>query len=242
MTIFEFEKEAWQKLKGMPLRAKIEHIATYYWIPIVSVIVAASLIGFSIYNTVTRTETMLLGYCINTSAKEFSQTLKEDFSAHAELTEKQEIVLLTNLNINTSTGFNDTMQALTVRAAAEEVDFIASDMEGSRTMVQYGYFSDLTKIFTAEQLEQLEPRILYAERSEIIYDESNYSQTDEMPPLPKLAKAASFTDPVPVALDLGADTLLTDAYKFIDGKAVMLIMPNSQRLEMLQVFLDYIME
>ena len=134
------------------------------------------------------------------------------------------------------------MQALTVRAGAGEVDFITSDIESCRIMVQYGYFSDLSELFTAEQLEQLAPRILYAERSEIFREESNSSVSEEMPPLPKLAKAASFTDPVPVALDLGADTLLTDAYKFSDGKAVMLILPNSQRLDMLQVFLDFITE
>lgn len=237
MTIFEFEREALRNLKGKPLKAKLEHIATYYWIPIVSIIAVVSLVIFLSHSIATKKETVLFGYCINASENENSLSFPKDFGVHAQIGEDQEVVLIPNLRTGAA-AFNDTMQALTIHVAAAEVDFIAGNLETCRTLVQYEYFCDLSEKLDPQLLEKLSPYLLYAERSELYYDKNEYTET---PPLPTLTKAESVKDPVPVALDLGVDSPLAKAYAFGEGNVAMLIMHNAPHFDMLLVFLDYIL-
>ena len=241
MTIFEFEREALKNLKGKPLKAKLEHIATYYWIPIVSAIVVVSLIVFIAYSAATKKETVLFGYCINAGEQlENANSLTDGFTEHAGITEKQEILLLPNLRTTSTASLNDTMQALTIHVAAEEVDFITSDKETCQSMILYDYFCDLSQKLSPQLLEQLAPYLLYAERAEVFVKQD--SAAEEMPPLPQLEKADLLSDPVPVALALPAGNPLSEAYPCSEEEAVMLIMPNAPHLDMLELFICYILE
>ena len=130
------------------------------------------------------------------------------------------------------------MQALSIRVAGGDVDFLATDMETAKMLVQSDFFCDLSEKMDAQLFEKLSPYLLYAERSELPVRSSPNAET---PPLPNLAKADGMTDPVPVALSLPADSLFASAYNFAEGDVVMLIMHNAPHMEMLALFLDYIM-
>ncbi len=236
MTISEFARKELKNLKGKPLKDKLEHIATYYWIPIVTVVALAVFVGFISHQISTKKETVLFGYCINASENQHSVNFPKEFAAHAQIGEDQEALIIPNLR-TTDVAFGDTMQALSVHVAAADVDFIATDIETARTLVQTDFFCDLSEKLTDEQLQKLSPYLLYAERKELPADNSPNTQA---PPLPKLAKADELTDPVPVALNLKTDSLLSKAYTFPEGDLVLLIMHNAPHMDMLQSFLDYI--
>lgn len=239
MTIQEATREALKSLKGKPLKEKAQYILTYYWVPIAACLTIAFIAGVLIHGAVTKKEPVLCGYCINaTQQLEESDRLIADFSAHAGITDKQEVNFFANLSTS-PISINDTMQALTIHVAAQEVDFIASDKASCEVLAQYGYFCDLTEKFTAQQLEKMAPYLLYAERSVITREEGTMM---ELPPLPTLTTAEQLKDPVPVALRIGADTPFTKAYTFTEKEAVMLIIPNGRHTDMLHGFLDFILD
>lgn len=238
MTIQEATREALKNLKGKPLKDKVQHILTYYWVPIAACVIVAFLAGTMIHSAVTKNEPVLFGYCINANQQlEESNRLIADFSAHAGVTEKQEVTFLAGLSTSPM-SINDTMQALTIHVAAQEVDFLASDKSSCATLIQYGYFCDLTEKFTQEQLSKLSPYLLYAERKDITREEGNVT---ELPPLPTLTTADQLQDPVAVAIRIPSESALCKAYTFTQKEAVMLIIPNGRHTDMLYGFLSYIL-
>ena len=237
MTISEFARKELQNLKGKPMKEKLEHIATYYWIPIVTVVALAVFVGFMSHQIAAKKETVLFGYCVNASENEHSLAFPKNFGAFMEIGEKEEVLVIPNLRTG-ETAYADTMQALSIHVAAGDVDFVAADFETARMLVQTDFFCDLSQKLTAQQLEKLTPHLLYVERKDLPADHAPNTQA---PPLPKLAKADGMADPVPVALHIPADSRLAKAYNFPDGDVVMLILHNAPHLDMLQAFLDYIL-
>ena len=239
MTIQEATREALKNLKGKPLKEKVQHILTYYWVPIAACIIVAFLAGTMIHSAVTRKEPVLFGYCINaTEQLNEANSLIADFSAHAGITKKQEVILLSGLSTS-AMSINDTMQALTAHTAAGDVDFLAADIAACETLIQYGYFCDLTEKLSADQLDKLAPYLLYAERKDITREEGTMM---ELPPLPKLTTADKLQEPVAVAIRIPAESPFCKAYTFAEKEAVMLILPNGRHTDMLHGFLSYILD
>ncbi len=235
MTTQEAARQAWQDLKGKPLKQKLRHILTYYWVPIFACIVALSIAGSLIYASVTRKDTILFGYCINASPKERAEAFTQDFCAHAQVTDKQEVTLLSNLRTS-EYYLQDTLQALTVHTAAQEVDFIATDKDACQTLLRFGYYRNLTDLPEAQKT-LLEKYFLYAEKTVLTQDFSSEEATE-----PVIGSKGDFSEPVPVALRLPEGNRLADAYTFAGKEVVILLIPNSQRTDMVYTFLEYLIK
>ncbi len=234
MTAKEAAHQAWRNLKGKPLKDKIEHIATYYWMPIAATLCVVAIVGSVIYSAATRKEIFLSGYCINANPMASAEALQQDFSQYAQVTEKQEVSFLSNLQLSDVT-LMDSLQVLSLRYAAQEIDFLASDMETCQQLVRFGYYMDLS-LLPAQQLALLSPYFLYAERALLKQDaDAGDIKT------PALGSKESFTDPVPVALRLPQGNRLSGAFAFTKDEAVLLLVPNSPRLDRLYVFLEYLL-
>ncbi len=235
MTAKEAARQAWRNLKGKPLKDKIEHIATYYWIPIVATVCIVAIAGSMIYSAATQKEAFLSGYCVNANPKEAAEALQQDFCQYAQVPEEQEVSFLSNLHLNDATVI-EAMQILSLHTAAQEVDFLISDTETCRELVRCGYYMDLSKL-PEPQLELLRPYFLYTERALLTQDYT----ADEIK-TPTLGSQESFTDPVAVALRLPEGNRLSEAFAFTEDEAVLLIVPNSPRLDNLYTFIEFILK
>lgn len=233
MTIYEAHMQELKKLKGKPLKTKIAHIVTYYWIPIVAVAVAAIILISVITGFITQKDTVLQGYVINAVEKaEITDTFRDDLAQHLKLTEKQQIILQSNLRTS-DTQISDTLQVLSVQTAAQDIDFLVCDTTGCQTLLYYDYYSDLNTLLDKDHSDRLSDWFVYCERSAL-------ERTDPSAKL-ELGSRDTMKDPVAVAIRIPAETRLTEAYMFADNTAYILLMPNTRRLEAVEAMLDFLL-
>ncbi len=227
-----------KNLKGKPLKEKIIHIATYYWIPIVAVAAGLAVVIGMAVNIATSKETILQGYMINAAEnQEQVQLLEASLAEHLGMTEKEQITLLANLSTSAN-NLGSTMQLLAMHATAREIDFLAGDKAGCEQMLYSGYYGALDTMLTPQQLEALSEYILYCEASTL--EEQDLFSTEDLP-RPQLSAPDGLQEPVPVALRLPEDNALAKAYTFSENTVYLLLMPNSQRTEALWQFLEYLL-
>lgn len=238
MTAREAAREAWKNLKGRPLKEKLDHIWSYYRIPIIIGIVCIAVVCSLIFSSLGAKDTALYGYCLNVSANtEAVDAMTQAFMEQAGIDpQTQEVLLFSDLKTDKATIY-DTMQVLTVHVAAKEVDFILSDEKTCLSMVQQGYFTDLKQVLNPQQQALLSPFYLYAERAAL--EDERDSQDPEKKTI-VLAAAEELDDPVPVALQL-PKTLFEGLYTF-SGEGITLVIPqNAPHVDNLVKFLEFLM-
>ncbi len=236
MTPQEAAKKHLRELKGKPLKDKIVHICTYFWVPITICAVCVAVAATMLVTAVNRKERVLMGQFVNAAPENYSTTLLEDFSAQVGITEKQEIALFSNLSTQALSQEN-TIQSLFLQAAAGELDFIAADREACRIFLNADLYRDLSQL--PEHFQSLlQPCFLYAEREALEQDMSSSTVLA----LPVLGAADTMKDPVPVAILLPQGNRLSQAYRFTESEAVLLISPTAPHLDMLYAFLAYILQ
>lgn len=158
-------KEQWAKLKGAPLKDKVQYIATYYGLAIVItaalILIAVSIIKSVIYNSVPnvisgefRTETL-----DNAQPDVFKEDLCKEMGLDPDEYHIDISSALTDMN-NLEQVYMMS-QKLLARIAAGDLDFLQGNME---TFEQYisaeneddCAFEDLRKILSEETLNRLE--------------------------------------------------------------------------------------
>ncbi len=238
MTSREAQILELKKLKGKPLKDIAVHIATYYWIPITAFVVVIAIAVSVVTGIINRKETILQGYIVNASEDaDAAETLSQDLARHLNMTEKQQINLLANLNTSPN-SLSSTLQVLSIHSAAQEIDFVVSDATGCEELLFYGYYAKLDEVLTQSQLERLSSWLVYCERSEL---EPGDPLANTERPLPKIGSKDTMKDPVPVAICPPAGNRLTKAYRFSKDTAYIMLIPGSLRTEAVWQFLDFIM-
>lgn len=238
MTAREAAREAWKNLKDRPLKEKLEHIWTYYRIPILVGAVCIFIVCSCVFTAMAQKETALYGYCLNVSTnKEGVDAMTQAYMKYAGIDPNtSEVLLFSDFSTDNASSY-DTMQTLTVHIAAKEVDFILSDEKTGLTMAQTGYCSDLTQMFTPEQQALLSAFYLYAERAALEAD--RYSDDTEKQPI-VFAEKETLKDPVPVALRL-PKALFDGLYTFSGESAVLVIPSNAPHVANLVSFLEFLL-
>ena len=242
MTISESILHQLKQLKGKPLREKLEHILTYFWGPLLGVLVAILLGIFLIIHFSTLKEDALNIVCLNSFIKtEEANRITEEFANFAGIdTEKYEIWLNTGMVVSdaTPTETYEAIQTLSAQVAAGSVDILVADMDAFGIFLYQDYFCDLSQILTPELQTRLEEYIIYIDR---VYLEAKLSGKEVPEPFPDPTKPEDMEQPIPVALLLPSDNkFVQQNYSSIKAQIAFGIVVNGQNQENALSFLDHI--
>ena len=233
-----------KNLKGKPLKQKLEHIFTYYWIPIMVIVVILGVAVSYIVHLATMKDSGLTVTCINAYAErdqveayitEFAQQAKIDLDQY-------EVRLSTDMTILNDDLMNsyDTIQTLTAQIAGQTIDMIVSDPQTLSLYIYQDIFVDLTQVLDPEQQTEYEQHYLYM-------DIAFFKKIETLPEgsieYPDPTKPELMEQPVPVALLLPENGEFQQlCYPHKPDEVAVGILFNSQNIDNAQAFLDYIMK
>ena len=242
MTITEAIIHQLKQLKGKPLKEKLEHILTYFWGPILGILLVILLCIFLIFHSSTHKEEALNVICLNSFIKtEEANKISEEFAHFSGIdTEKYTVRLNTGMLVSdlTPTDTYETIQTLSAQVAAGAVDILVADMDAFGIFLYQDYFCDLTQILTPEQQARLKDYIIYVDRT---YMEAKLSGKEVPIPFPDPTKPEEMDQPVPVALLLPADNeFVQKNYSSIKAQIAFGIVVNGRNQENALAFLDYV--
>ena len=232
-----------KKLKGKPLKDQIVYIFTYFWEPILGVLIALALGGYLIFHFATAKEEALNVVCLNSFAgEEASDSFCREFAQAAGIDPEKEMVRL-NMGMVVSdalpTETYEAIQALSAQVAAGTVDVMVGDLDAMGIFLYQDYFCDLTQVLTPQQLTQLQGSLLYID---LVYMEAKLSGEEVPTPFPDPAKPEEMEQPVPVALLLPQENSFRQmCYGSITTPIVVGLVVNSGNAQNALAFLDYIL-
>lgn len=232
-----------KKLKGKPLKQKVQHILTYFWIPILAIVVILGSAVSYIVHLATVKEQVLSVVCINAVAEQQKKdTFAREFLENEGIdTKENEVWLSTDIMISANDPMSsyDAAQYLVTWIATQSVDVMAGDIE---TMTQYfyqGFMADLTEILTPEQQEAYGEYFLYMDMA-VFEQKENDPEAALVYPDP--ANPETMERPVPVALWLPEDGAFTElCYARAADRAAISVVVNSPNIANALAFVDYIM-
>lgn len=232
------------------LKEKLEYIFDYYKWHILILIFVIYAIGNIIYTNVTAKESVLQGIFLNTIVEESSSLeLEQEFLAKYPIdSSSEEIFFDTSLyyvsdaDSTYSETSHQTIQVLSVRIAAGEIDFVVSDLENIYTLVYNQYFFELPEVLNKKQLEKYEPYFLYYDKA-LLEELNNIDFTEKKQPeivYPDPSKPELMKDPVPILIDIDTSERLSGIYpnSYLDYGMAFVV--NSANTEKSLEFLDFL--
>ena len=243
MTSKEYAIYQLKQLKGKPLKVKVEHILTYYWVPIVAVLAVLIFSVSMIVHYVTMKASVLSVCCVNAIADEsrvrgyldaFLQTQGIDMDRNEATLRLDMIVESSNASSN-----YDNLQLLQGMLGANMIDVIAAP---SALMLGYAYdgaFTDLTTVIDDQLLEKLASQLLYIDAAVLEILEDNY--TDKLV-LPDPLKPEEMEMPVPVAIVMSSNWEFAQwCYTGTSSDVAIALVTNGENSANGQMFLEYLL-
>lgn len=244
MTIKEATTYQLKQLKGKPLKQKLEHIITYFWLPILlTLALLIATVSFAV-QLANRKDMGLAVICLNARPNTGATAqFLDDFSQYASIDkDTYQILLEDRLSVSgeNSTGAYEANQMIMIRGTAKDLDIITGDVPSMKNYLYWEIFGDLREKLTPTQQEKYAPYFLYMDMAVLREMEASI---DASPTLPDPTKPELMAEPVPVALLIPQGSRLTELY-YAGAKAPIClgILGNTENLEQALAFLDYIME
>ena len=209
MSPFKASFEEFKKLKNESWKVKLEHILTYYWIPI---LVAAAVLIFLISQAIhfaTMKETVLSGRCINAVFDaSASQRFLQDVSAELDIDESKSEIKLSHSLLSSEDLYNSvvTHQLIAAEIAANSLDFLIGE---TQILLEYAYeetFADLRTILSPEQASSLSPYFLYLDLA-LVNNTANQASQFPDPTAPE-----AMANPIPFALQIPEGSAFDQVY------------------------------
>ena len=235
--------------KNGTTKDKVEYIWEYYKLHIVAVVFVVYFIGSMIYNNATAKDYVLQGIFLNTLAEaETVLEMEQDFIKTYPIDASSEEVFL-----DASMYYSDdsdametsyeTIQVLTARVAAGEIDFMVADVATLYDFAYDQYFAELSEVLSEEQLKAYEPYLLYYDKA-VLEELSNLDYTGEEFPeiiLPDPSKPELMEEPVPVMIDVTSSEKISTLYPVSSKSYAFTFVVNGVHKEKAVEFLDYLM-
>ena len=251
-----------EKIQDLPRDKKIQYIINYYWLWILGIVTAISLLCYVIY----RMNFAVSGYWFyamyaNTSAEAGDGSeLWKDFRDYAGLDTSQK-----NLEMNAASWFdpsktggtaNSYFQAYVALTEAGELDVVTMEREGLTALGQSGRLLDLNREECAALREKYGDRLVWCRP----YDEEYFEETESASVLEgtetegetaatgaeipgDAGTSGGIEAPedgmVPVGIDV-SDSLLMTKYNLYEDSCVLGISAYTNRLDMVETFLEFI--
>ena len=220
MSTFKDSLTEFQKLKNESWRVKLEHIMTYYRLPILVILTVFAILISQIIHVTTMKETVLSGRCINavfdsSASRQFLDKLSDELNideSKSKLTLSHS--LLSSEDIQNSIV---THQLITAEIAANSLDFLISE---TQTLLQYAYdetFADLRTILSPKQTEALSPYFLYIDMA--LVNSFDYT-SDQAPQFPDPTAPEAMEMPIPFAVQIPENSTFDQVYFSHTSKAM----------------------
>ena len=136
-------------LRSLHGRKKWEHIWAYYKLPIVIVLIVVYIFGYAAYRHLTKKESVLyLGLVNVTAGSDLTEQLTTGFSENQQLTQKQQVSLLSGLLLTESENADEqyvyaSEMKLLGAVSAQQMDVILMDAAARDELSSDDYFLDL---------------------------------------------------------------------------------------------------
>lgn len=243
MTSKEYAIYQLKQLKGKPLKEKLEHILTYFWVPIVIVLTMLAFSVSMIVHYATMKMPVLSVCCVNAIAEEnraqayldtFLQKQEFDLNRHEATLQLDMIVESSNVSMN-----YDNLQLLQGMLGGNMIDAMAAPTALLLGYAYDGAFTDLTTVVDAQLLERLAPQLLYVDVA--VLEALRGNDTEEVQ-LPDPQKPEEMERPVPVAILLSSDWDFTQCcYSGMNSEIAIALVANGENAANGQAFLKYLL-
>lgn len=236
MTSREYHRAEWQKLKGQPLKAKLEHLFTYYRYPIIAAVILIAMAISLAVSISSQKESGFQAYLIGAIPKnENTDAFLEDFANVAGINTETHFVSITPAGMVSEDGKDENSvvnaQTVAVKTAAGELDVLGCPTDRFLGYAYNEYFVDLRQVFSQEQLDLWGARLIYIDTA--LLAEETLTQ------LPDPTDPSKMTSPMAVGLQISADGPLADYCLFANDGLVLGILCNAPNPEAAAVFLQY---
>lgn len=217
-------QELGETLKPMTWKKRIDHLWTYYKSVLVVIIVIVTLIAIVVTGINNANRNILIsGALVNTDTGVEGQAyLSEKYEQKwlaAGVEGDADITYVYFEDIETTNEVEFTYNAVTrivAMTAAQELDYVIMNKLGLETYLGHDMFEDLSKILTAEELEQFADKLIYL----------NYEETSET---------------IPVAVDLQG-TVFAERFVKTDVPHYLAFVANTLRPEGCRDLWEFILE
>lgn len=236
MTSREYHRAEWQKLKGQPLKAKLEHLFTYYRYPIIAAVILIAMVISLAVSISSQKESGFQAYLIGAIPKnENTDAFLEDFANVAGINTGTHFVSITPGGMVSEDGKDENSvvnaQTVAVKTAAGELDVLGCPTDRFLGYAYNEYFVDLRQVFSQEQLDLWGARLIYIDTA--LLAEETLTQ------LPDPTDPSKMTSPMAVGLQISADGPLADYCLLANDGLVLGILCNAPNPEAAAMFLQY---
>ncbi len=209
-------------MEPMTLGQKADHIwSNFKEIILIAGIALAMVVGYLV-TLLTAPQPIFAGYMLNVQLSDAGeQAVCQDFLNSIGGSGKQSVELLSGRFVeNAKQDQVEYNIVVTTQLAAmmesQSLDFMLTDRYGASFFGKQGYYMDLTALFTAEELANLEGKLIYAQ--------------------PEDAQA-----PYPVAVDISA-TAFAKKELMATGSKYLCIVANTARLDTCRTFYEFVLD
>ena len=231
-----------KKLKGKPLKQKVEHIVTYFWLPIAITLVITISVGSYIAHLVTMKDVALSVICLNADPDgEAANTLATKFAEDVGIgLNDYEVHISTDLTLDDTDLMNayNVGQIVTTQIVTGSVDLLVGDLNSTIRYFYQEVYWDLNEILTEEQKSQYSRYFLYADMAIV---RKLREEPMNSPQFPNPTKPEEMEEPVPVALLIptGSD-FIAACYPSQKSDITVGIVASTENINTALAFLDYI--
>ena len=232
-------------------KEKIEYIWDYYKWHLIVLALLCSLIGNLIYTNLTAKDYALRGIFLNVFAEEdrileFKEDFMEKFpidSATQDMLFDTSLYYLPKREASTTDISYQTMQTLSAKIAAGEVDFLVADVSILKELTYNEYFLDLSDVLTEEQLKKYQDCLLYYDKSllEQLYQIDFSSGNNLEITFPDPTKPELMEDPVPIMLCVSDSEKISNFYPNTDKEYGIAWIINGENREKTIDFLEFLL-
>lgn len=237
-------------LKEGTTSQKLEYIWDYYKFPILVFLFTLLFIGSFVHAKVTEKEYVLQGMFLNSIAEvETVNQFEQNYLASCPIDSSTEDVFFDtsiyySKDNTTDTTSYQSMQVISARIAAGEIDFMVAEDSILTDFSYNGYFYDLSDVLSEEAFQKYEPYFLYYDLSvaqklnEVDFTSEEYTQII----LPDPSKPELMEQPIPVMIDVSSCPEIDFLYAGTGKGKSFAFVANGKHPQKTIEFLDYLMD
>lgn len=248
----EIKNEARKVLASKTGMEKVKYFVYYYKWPVIGILIGCLIVGSLVFDFVTRKAPAFQVVVVNGEYEELYD-YKSFMGAFAETVDydkkKEEVILDAgyHVDLHAMDQTNQmTVQKVFLNVAAKDLDVLICDEEFMLLACMQECGADLEELLTKEQFEKYEDYIYWFDYSSIKEEEivsSNYSDEEEKVEIitgEKLGEGPFCA----MSIDISEFAKIKDSgmFPYTDGRAFLIVPANTQHMENVKKFIQYLDE
>lgn len=148
----ERARQDWATLRSLHGKKRLEHIWSYYKLPIIVALILFYMAGYAVYRQATKKEEVLYLALVNIAPGDtLTEQLTAGFARDQGLTGKQQVYLYSDLLLSESEGADEeyvyaSEMRIVSAVTAQRLDVVLMDAEARDAFAAQGYLADLSSL------------------------------------------------------------------------------------------------